>query len=176
MEYSNERLVAQAQGFIYGQDMGFRLPAFDIHVHAQRENAYTKASNNELALQLYQLGFFNPQMADQAIMALDMMDFRDREELQKRIREQHSLQQTAQALCEIAMNMAMEIGDPNAIAQVQQVAAALGMQPQMPAVALPGGEDISKPQGELAGPDERYANNPIAQRAAERAAQASRVD
>lgn len=176
VEYSNERLVAQAQGFMYGQDMGFRLPAFDIHVHAQRENAYTKASNNELALQLYQLGFFNPQMADQAIMALDMMDFRDREELQKRIREQHSLQQTAQALCEIAMNMAMEIGDPNAIAQVQQVAAALGMQPQMPAVALPGGGDISKPQGELAGPDERYANNPIAQRAAERAAQASRVD
>ena len=32
-------------------------------------------SQNELALQFFGAGFFNPQMADQALACLDMMDF-----------------------------------------------------------------------------------------------------
>ena len=74
--YSNEGLQPQYQGNDFGQDMGFRLPVFDIDVKAEKENAYTQMSQNELALQFYNMGFFNPQFADQALACIDMMDFK----------------------------------------------------------------------------------------------------
>ena len=58
--YTNAGLQPQHQGKDFGQDMGYRLPIFDIKVSAQKKNVYTKVSQNELALQFFQLGFFNP--------------------------------------------------------------------------------------------------------------------
>ena len=55
--------------------MGYRLPLFDIEVTAQKQSPYSKMSQNELALQFFGAGFFNPQIADQALACLDMMDF-----------------------------------------------------------------------------------------------------
>ena len=75
IKYSNEGLQLQAQGMAFGADQGMRLPIFDIKVSAQKQNVYTKVTQNELALQFFQLGFFNPQMVDQALMCLDLMEF-----------------------------------------------------------------------------------------------------
>jgi hypothetical protein len=75
VQYSNAGIVPQSQGNDLGMDMGFRLPLFDIEVTAQKQSPYSKMSQNELALQFYSAGFFNPQMADQALACLDMMDF-----------------------------------------------------------------------------------------------------
>ena len=75
VQYSNAGILPQFQGNDLGMDMGFRLPLFDIEVTAQKQSPYSKMSQNELALQFYQAGFFNPQMADQALACLDMMDF-----------------------------------------------------------------------------------------------------
>lgn len=75
MSYSNAGIAPQAQGVDFGVDMGVRIPQFDIEVTAQKQSPYSKMSQNELALQFYNAGFFNPQMADQAMACLDMMDF-----------------------------------------------------------------------------------------------------
>ena len=75
VQYSNAGIQPQPQGNDFGIDMGFRLPLFDIEVTAQKQSPYSKMSQNELALQFYSAGFFNPQMADQALACLDMMDF-----------------------------------------------------------------------------------------------------
>lgn len=75
VQYSNAGITPQAQGTAFGMDMGYRLPLFDIEVTAQKQSPYSKMSQNELALQFYGAGFFNPQMADQALACLDMMDF-----------------------------------------------------------------------------------------------------
>lgn len=92
--YSNANLVAQSQGNEMGVDTGTRLPLFDIEITAQKQSPYTKMSQNELALQLYKLGFFNPQMADQALACLEMMDF-DRKDfvMQKVVQNQLIFQQ-----------------------------------------------------------------------------------
>ncbi len=74
-QYSNVGIQPQFQGNDFGQDMGYRLPLFDIEVTAQKQSPYSKLSQNELAIQFYTAGFFNPQMADQALACLDMMDF-----------------------------------------------------------------------------------------------------
>ena len=75
VQYSNAGIQPQYQGNDLGMDMGFRIPLFDIEVTAQKQSPYSKMSQNELALQFYSAGFFNPQMADQALACLDMMDF-----------------------------------------------------------------------------------------------------
>jgi hypothetical protein len=75
VQYSNAGIQPQFQGNDLGMDLGFRLPLFDIEVTAQKQSPYSKMSQNELALQFFGAGFFNPQMADQALACLDMMDF-----------------------------------------------------------------------------------------------------
>ena len=75
VQYSNAGISPQFQGVEMGVDMGHRLPLFDIEVTAQKQSPYSKMSQNELALQFFSAGFFNPQIADQALACIDMMDF-----------------------------------------------------------------------------------------------------
>lgn len=75
VQYSNSNIQASPTTNEFGVEMGGRKPLFDIEVTAQKQSPYSKMSQNELALQFYQAGFFNPQMSDQALACLDMMDF-----------------------------------------------------------------------------------------------------
>ena len=86
VQYSNAGIKPQEQGGVeFGIDMGFRIPLFDIEVSAEKQSPYSKMSQNELALQFYQAGFFNPQLADQALACLDMMDFNRKEFIMQKI-------------------------------------------------------------------------------------------
>ncbi|MBR5948254.1 MAG: hypothetical protein IKZ82_06345 [Clostridia bacterium] len=85
VSYSNAGLQPQYQGNDFGVDLGFRTPVFDIKISAQKKNVYTKVSQNELALQFFQLGFFNPQLTDQALACLEMMDFDQKDDISQRI-------------------------------------------------------------------------------------------
>ena len=85
VEFSNAGIKPQMQEILAGQDLGMRLPVFDIEVKAQKASTYTKMSQNELALQFYNLGFFNPQQVDQTMMALDMMEFDGKDALKQKI-------------------------------------------------------------------------------------------
>ena len=81
--YTNRGLQpAEQPGF--GQE-GMRLPVFDIKISAQKKNVYTKVSQNELALQFFRLGFFAPEMASQAMLCLEMMDFDGKERILQRL-------------------------------------------------------------------------------------------
>ena len=89
VSYSNQALQAAQQPGLDGQVLP-RLPVFDIKISAQRRNAYTKLSQNELALQFFKLGFFNPMLADQAIACLQMMDFEGKDALLQQIAQNRS--------------------------------------------------------------------------------------
>ena len=75
ISYTNLGLQPVDQGSPFGYAMGCRLPVFDIKVSAQKKNPYSTISQNELALQFFKLGFFEPGKAEQAIMCLELMDF-----------------------------------------------------------------------------------------------------
>lgn len=136
-DFDNSGLLPQP--LVYGgQMLGYRLPAFDIDVRAQRETSYTKAAQNELAMQLYGMGIFNPQMADQASLLLDMMDFRGKEELQQKVQEMGTLATALQQIGSIAAQMAMQLGDEQSAMMIQQIIMQVGGQPVMPQ-GLPGG-------------------------------------
>lgn len=84
IDYSNRGLLPQSQSF-QGIELGMRLPVFDIKVIPQKSSSYTRLSQNELALQFYQMGFFSPNQADQALACMSMMEFEGKDELMQRI-------------------------------------------------------------------------------------------
>ena len=93
VEYSNAGISPQFQGVEMGVDMGYRVPLFDIEITAQKQSPYSKMSQNELALQFFGAGFFNPQMADQALACLDMMDFDRKQFIMQKISQNGTLYQ-----------------------------------------------------------------------------------
>ena len=50
-------------------------------IGAERENPYRTAEHNQLALQLFQLGFFREELADQALRCLELMEFKNKDQL-----------------------------------------------------------------------------------------------
>ena len=93
-QYSNVHIKPQSQGGMeHGVDMGYRIPQFDVEVSAQKQSPYSKMSQNELALSFFERGFFNPQMADQALACLDMMDFDRKQFVVKKISENGGMYQ-----------------------------------------------------------------------------------
>ncbi len=87
IEYSNSNIQPQNQNIEMGVDMGYRIPLFDVEVAAQKQSPYSKLSQNELALQFYGAGFFNPQISDQALACIEMMDFDRKDFVMQKIAE-----------------------------------------------------------------------------------------
>lgn len=104
LHYSN-------QGLWSGGQLG---PEFDLEITAQKASPYTKLSQNELMLQFYQLGFFQPGNAAQAAVCLEGMDFDGKEALLSKIRENGSLQERLSAVAGLALELAKESGQTDA--------------------------------------------------------------
>ena len=117
--YTNAGIKPQHQGIDFGQDMGFRLPVFDIKVSAQKKNVYTKVTQNELAIQFFQLGFFNPQMTDQALMCLDMMEFDGRDEIMQKVAQNGTMFQKLVQYMQMAL-MFSKTAAPEMTEQIAQ--------------------------------------------------------
>ena len=121
VEYSNAGITPQFQGIEMSVDMGYRTPLFDIEITAQKQSPYSKMSQNELALQFYSAGFFNPQMADQALACLDMMDFDRKQFIMQKISQNGGMYQQMLMMQQQMLQMAQMI-DP---AMADQIAAGI---------------------------------------------------
>ena len=119
ISYTNAALVPQHQGNDFGQDMGYRRPVFDIKVSAQKKNVYTKVSQNELALQFFQHGFFNPQMTDQTLMCLEMMDFDGKDGIMQKVAQMGTIYQKLIQYMQLALTLA-NVADPAAANMIAQ--------------------------------------------------------
>lgn len=125
--YSNANIRPQQQ-VILGQDYGYRTPEFDIEVTAQKSSPYQKQTQNELMLQFYQLGFFNPELADQALAALKGMDFDRKQEIVKIVTQNKMMADQIAQLQQVILQLTGAIDPSGQLAQ--QYAAVLGGQPQ----------------------------------------------
>ena len=99
--------VQQADDF--GLGIGSRLPVFDIKVSAQKASPFSRISQNEFAKELYNLGFFNPQLADQALAAVEMMDFDGKDDVKRRIQNNGTMWQQIQLMQQQMSAMAQVI-------------------------------------------------------------------
>ena len=127
VQYDNSGLKPQAQ-MTMGMDMGLRLPEFDIEITSEKANPYKKMEINDLALSFYNGGFFNPQMTDQALACLNMMDFNGKDDVMAKIRENGTLAEMLLLYQRMALQFANKI-DPALGEEVAQQILAHGGQP-----------------------------------------------
>lgn len=141
VEFNNAPMQAQ-QTTEFGMDFSTKEPIFDIKVKAQRANPYSRTAQNELALQFYNLGFFNPQLTDQALAAIDMMDFEGKEKVRETIRNNGTMFQQIQQLQQTAMQLAQLVaettGETRPLAALQQQ---MGMASEATPVPQGGGAE-----------------------------------
>ena len=108
VQYSNAGLKPQQQ-MTMGMDMGLRLPEFDIEITSEKANPYKKMEINELALSFYNSGMFNPQMTDQALACLNMMDFNKKDDVIQKIKENGTLAEMLLMYQQMALQFANQI-------------------------------------------------------------------
>ena len=85
--FSNAGLKPQDQGVELGVDLGLRTPLFDIEISAEKQSPYSRLSQNEMAMQFYSAGLFDPARSTEALTALDMMDFNGKSAVVEKVRE-----------------------------------------------------------------------------------------
>lgn len=118
VSYDNSGLKGQPQ-MTMGMDMGLRVPEFDVEITSEKNSPYKKMETNDLALNFYNLGFFNPQMTDQALACLNMMDFQKKDDVMRKISENGTLQEMLLLYQQMALQFANQI-DPALGEQVAQ--------------------------------------------------------
>ena len=132
LPYSNANIAPQeVPPAAEGLDPGVRMPIFDIKVKPQRANPFSRMAHNELAKELYAGGMFNPEMADQALIALDMMDFEGKEAVVDKLNTNRTLLAMLQEMqAVVAGMMGLQTGPPQG-----------GQSP--PAAAMQGGPGVN---------------------------------
>jgi len=88
----------------------YRRPVFDLKIKAQKKNPFSRMEQNERAKELYGLGFFNPERAQEALGALEMMEFEGIDKVREQV-------QQGQTLLNICQQMSMQLDQMAAIIQ-----------------------------------------------------------
>ena len=140
VRFSNEGIIAQRQLALspvagLDIDMGCRLPVVDVQVSAVKASPYSRMGQNELAMQFYAAGFFNPANAEAALACLEMMDFDRKDFIVSKIAENARLRQNLMDTGKTALELAKALGDT---ALVEKLAAAFGSTGDRPRQASPG--------------------------------------
>jgi hypothetical protein len=121
--YNNQNIAMYTP---QGEDIGKRVPIFDIKVVAQKASPFSTAAQNERAKEFFSAGFFNPQMADQALAALEMMDFEGIDKVKHRIEQNGTMLQIIQQITPMVLMMAQELDAFKGTQYLSQVAQILG--------------------------------------------------
>lgn len=134
-------------------DKLFRRPVFDVKIKAQKKNPFSRAEQNERAKELYSLGFFSPDRAQESMIALDMMDFEGIDKIKGQINEGATL-----------YNVVQQQGEQlqKALAVIAQLT---GQDMSMAAQAGTGtqGGSTARPSGSSGGTESRNADAQSAQ-------------
>lgn len=175
MNISSQSLRGGTMDETLGDMVGGRIPVYDIEISAQKASPYSRIANNEFAKELFQLGFFNPQLADQVVPALEMMDFDGKDKALKTVKQNQQLyiqnQQMQQLLAGLGPIIAQATGDTQILQMFGGESAETGAA-QQPIVSGVEGNDADINQ---LGETTVYKDNSAATQAKKTARSASEV-
>ena len=116
VEMDNSGLVDQPMEQMYpGQtEMLYRKPIFDVKVKAQKKNPFSRMEQNERAKELYGMGFFNPELAQQSLGALTMMDFEGIDDVVEFVQQGQTLLNLVQQLTSLVAQLTGQTADGEA--------------------------------------------------------------
>ena len=119
IQYNNQMLQGQPIPPAYaGQELepgyvqAYRKPIFDVVIRPQKRSPYSKMAQNELAKELYAMGFFNPELATQSLVALELMDFDGEEKVKEQVQQGQTLMNMVNQLMQENMALKAMIGVP----------------------------------------------------------------
>lgn len=92
-----------------GQEPIYRRPIFDVKIKAQKKNPFSRMEQNQRAQDLYNMGFFNPERAQEAMGALEMMEFEGIDKVRERVQQGQTLLNLCQQMSQQMDQMAMII-------------------------------------------------------------------
>ncbi len=113
-DVSNAKLKEQPTTMGANGEMLYRVPVFDLKIHAQKKNPFSRAEQNQRAQDLYQMGFFNPDRAQESLGALDMMEFEGIDKVREYVQQGQTLLTMCQQLAQenTVLKAAMGIAQP----------------------------------------------------------------
>lgn len=98
LEINNSQLMEQVTGVSMSGELLYRKPIFDIKVKAQKRNPFSTMEANQRAQELYSMGFFQPERAQESMIALNMMEFEGIDKVKKAVSEGQTLYNMVQQL------------------------------------------------------------------------------
>lgn len=102
VSYDNSNIKPQPMEKVMGVEVGGRKPIFDIKITSQKSSPFSRIAQNELAKELYGAGLFNPELVDQALICLEMMDFEGKDAIVRKVAQNGTMmQQMAQMQAQI---------------------------------------------------------------------------
>lgn len=123
MDYSNVNIAPQ--DITTPDGIRHKKSIFDLEVSAEKQSPFSRASQNETAKELYQMGLFAPDNATPALVCLDMMEFEGKEKIKQQIQQNDTFmqqfQQMQQLIIQLSPEAAVQMGliDPNQIMMAQ---------------------------------------------------------
>lgn len=159
VSYDNRAIQPEGERTEFGIDMSGRMPIFDIKVRAQKNNPFSRLSHNELALQFYNGGFFNPEMTDQALACIDMMDFEGKDSVVRKISQNGTLYEQLKTMQQQLMQMAQIVDAQNGTTIGSQMAASFSGGVPVASVGSGDGELKSNSLGETRADEHATAEN-----------------
>jgi len=133
--YNNKNLQQQQLPSMYeGEEPKYRKPIFDIKVKPEKQSPFSRMAHNELAKELFGAGMFNPEAAQQSLVALEMMQFEGKDKIIQKIQEnaqflqqqqqvQQQIQQMQQQIQQLSMYIqkltGQDMGQTDALLQEQ---------------------------------------------------------
>lgn len=103
VDYTNDGLNPPDR--IIDDEIYSRKPVFDLDIIASKATLFTKVAHNEFIKELFAMGLFNPQLADQALVVLDMMMFDGKEDLLPKIAKNAQMPQMINDILNMAQAM-----------------------------------------------------------------------
>lgn len=123
MDYSNVNIAPQ--DITTPEGTRHKKSIFDLEVSAEKQSPFSRASQNETAKELYQMGMFSPDNATPALVCLDMMEFEGKEKIKQQIQQNDTFmqqfQQMQQLIIQLSPEAAVQMGlvDPNQLMMAQ---------------------------------------------------------
>lgn len=123
MDYSNVNIAPQ--DITTPEGTRHKKSIFDLEVSAEKQSPFSRASQNETAKELYQMGMFAPDNATPALVCLDMMEFEGKEKIKQQIQQNDTFmqqfQQMQQLIIQLSPEAAVQMGlvDPNQLMMAQ---------------------------------------------------------
>ena len=109
VDMNNTAIQEQPIGRGGDGSMLYRRPIFDLKIKAQKKNPFSRMEQNERAKELYGLGFFNPERAQEALGALEMMEFEGKDKVLEQVQQGQTLLNICQQMSRQLDQMALII-------------------------------------------------------------------